>query len=386
MKKVYLLIVLFSFGVSHSQKSIDFVKTDFNETLKLAKKSNKIAVYIFYANWCPHCEKMRKYVFTEPDVAEFFNSKFVTNIQDAESSEGMPLAKKFAVKAYPTFIFLDDNGTVLYQMSGELNSEKLIVEAKNAMDRTKQFPYLKSEFAKDVSNGDNALAYISVLRKAGLDASNTANQYFQTVKRDDIFTAMNWKIFANGVSDMDTEIFQFVVKNQPGFAMVSSEKRVSRKLVNAASERLEAYVGQADTINYNAKRKAVANLNLAKTDSLLFLYDRRIAERANDWKKYHKASAAGIKNAWNDPTMLTEIVRNDLKNLTDNTLLLKDIEWINRAIELKPDQEKYLALAKLQFKTGQKNLSLKSAQMARDLAASYQFSTTEIDAFIKEIK
>ena len=53
-----------------------------------------------------HVKKMDNFVFTDSIIGDFYNKNFICLKYDAERGEGITLANKFEVKAYPTLLFL----------------------------------------------------------------------------------------------------------------------------------------------------------------------------------------------------------------------------------------------------------------------------------------
>ena len=76
---------------------------------------------------------MKANVFTEPEVAKLYNATFINVSVDGEKGEGVQLAKKYGVKGYPTFVFLNPDGTISYQTSGYHNKNEFIEIAKKGM-------------------------------------------------------------------------------------------------------------------------------------------------------------------------------------------------------------------------------------------------------------
>ena len=54
----------------------------------------------FWAEWCGPCKMLAKEVFTDPEVAAFFNEKFVNVKVDMEKGEGVEL--KNSIRYRPT--------------------------------------------------------------------------------------------------------------------------------------------------------------------------------------------------------------------------------------------------------------------------------------------
>ncbi|RZJ27991.1 MAG: DUF255 domain-containing protein, partial [Flavobacterium sp.] len=255
MMKKFLLLLLASFAV-HAQEKINFREGKLSDILKIAKAENKPLLYMGYATWCEHCKKMKSEVITDKAVADYFNTNFVCMWQDMESGEGVDIRKKYSVRAFPTFLFFNPAGDLLYSVSGELTAAEFIGEGQNAFNEKKQFPYLKAQFDADPKNPDKCLAYVSALRRSNFDTEPIVKNYFSGMPDEQLVTENNWRIIANGVRDINSREFQYVLKNQAAFAGVSSAKRVDKKIVNMVQEWLTPFVDRLDTVGYMEKRRS----------------------------------------------------------------------------------------------------------------------------------
>lgn len=104
--------------LSSLAQGVDFKELPVREVLDLAQKEKKLVFVDFYTTWCGPCKKMSSEVFTQRHVGEYFNRTFVNLKVDAEKGEGVELAKRYQVKAYPTFVVLKPDGTEIYRTSG----------------------------------------------------------------------------------------------------------------------------------------------------------------------------------------------------------------------------------------------------------------------------
>lgn len=86
----------------------DFRHITFDEALQAAKKEKKHVFIDFYTDWCGPCKRMSREVFPQKSVGDFMNARFVCLKLNAEK-EGVELAKKYGVKAYPTYYVIDLN-------------------------------------------------------------------------------------------------------------------------------------------------------------------------------------------------------------------------------------------------------------------------------------
>ncbi|MFN8275402.1 MAG: thioredoxin fold domain-containing protein [Flavobacteriaceae bacterium] len=371
-----------------AQGKIDFDSSGYNSVMQRAKKEHKPVFYMLYATWCAHCNKMKQEVFTDTLVSNFINKHYISAWQDIEKGEGEMFKKKFGIKFFPTFIFFDENGKELYNISGEFKPAEFVTEAKNALIPEKQLPYLEAQFNADVSNADKCLAYLSALNK-GRDRqllSPIAAKYLATQKDEQLISANNWKIIANGVTDIQSREFQYVLGHIKEFEGVSSAKRVQRKIENTVNEFLSPAVELSDTLTYHKRRAIAQTINMRRVDSLLFGFDTQLAVKVNNWKNYRKATAANTeKFVWNDAKTLLDIAGNYQKNIVESTALLDAIKWTQRAISLNETYDAEILLARLYLKNKDKKMAQEWAEKAKAKNAAFGWKTAEADEILSQI-
>lgn len=114
---------------------IQFTEGKWKQILEKAKKEKKMIFFDAYASWCGPCKAMQKYVFTQPNVGEFFNKNFVNVKIDMEEGEGPQLAAIYPLDAYPTLFFMDSNGKVINKNRGGLDPDALINLGKSVLKK-----------------------------------------------------------------------------------------------------------------------------------------------------------------------------------------------------------------------------------------------------------
>lgn len=140
MKKLLLVasILCLSATVGLSQ-GIKFEEGTWAEVVAKAKAENKPIFVDLYATWCGPCKVMAKNVFTDNNVGNKFNASFVNYKIDAEKGEGITLAKKYNIKGYPTFIFVDPtNEKEVYRVMGAMTATEFNAEADKALEKAKK--------------------------------------------------------------------------------------------------------------------------------------------------------------------------------------------------------------------------------------------------------
>lgn len=111
----------------------DFHKGSWEEALKRSETEKKPIFVVFHTSWCGTCKKLKASTLQDADAAKFYKENFISLSLDAESGQGEILAKQWGVKAYPSFVFTDAQGKVLYRSKGYQNSPQLIELGKKAL-------------------------------------------------------------------------------------------------------------------------------------------------------------------------------------------------------------------------------------------------------------
>lgn len=142
----------------------------YDEGLAKAKKEGKHLFIDFTAKWCGYCKKMDGSTFVEPEIVKMLNNDFVPVRVDGDSEkeldiEGYKVTEKnlsrqeYKVRGYPTFWFLDAQGTKLgavqgFQPASNLLSTLQYVKEKKYATKTEQKTESKKE-AEEKESPDN---------------------------------------------------------------------------------------------------------------------------------------------------------------------------------------------------------------------------------------
>lgn len=105
MKKLIFLFGLFIAFQAVAQEGIRFRHCSWEEAKAMAKKEKKPIFIDFYTQWCGPCLNMAENIFTLGSVGNFYNDHFVCLKIDAETGEGVELAKKIRSRFLPHLCF-----------------------------------------------------------------------------------------------------------------------------------------------------------------------------------------------------------------------------------------------------------------------------------------
>ena len=384
---IFLICILLHVQPTLSQHEVVFSDNGLQLALSKAKAKNKPVLLWCYTTWCPHCKFMKENVFINKEVAEYFNNTFICVSQDMEKENGLDLNKELKILSFPTFIFYNSTGNLIYRIEGELTSGAFIQEGKNALTSKKQLPYLKQLFEKDVSNSMNCYNYLRALKKGGIDYSVPVKQYFTSQSDNQLLSELNWRIISNGISDINSHEMQFVIHHQKEYATIVSPERVKRRLDYLVKELLTPSTEINDTATYRIKRKMAQKIHLFSTDSLIFTFDLRIWESTKNWNEYSNVCMKSTKTfAWNTKTQLNDIAGNFLLYVSDKNVLTEAVKWTLRSLELAKEYDTYLLCSRLYQKLHNIPEAIHMAEKGKDLSDKYGWEGAEAEKLLKELQ
>ena len=71
-------------------------------------------------------------------MGKVFNARFVNLKMDMEKGEGLEVAKRYGITAYPTLLVINPDGTVAGKVVGALQMEKFLEEMEKIPTATQK--------------------------------------------------------------------------------------------------------------------------------------------------------------------------------------------------------------------------------------------------------
>ncbi len=214
MKKSFFLLTFLTFSsFAEDNKGIKFTEGSWSQVRAEAKKQNKLIFIDIYTTWCGPCKMMSANVFTDTHVADKFNQAFINYKIDAEKGEGVELAKTFAITAYPTYLFVNADGELVYRALGAMPAEKFMIEADKALSAGKSYKS-SEELDKDFKSGrrDADFLYEYMKRKSLNGGENSAllDEYLKAVPESSYKTEKILSIISENIGTIETKAFNIL--------------------------------------------------------------------------------------------------------------------------------------------------------------------------------
>lgn len=234
LKQLFVFLLLVCMGSANltlRASGIEFNHGSWAEIVSKAKAENKLIFIDFYTQWCGPCLNMAQTVFSQSEVGEFYNKNFVNAKIDAENGEGRELAKKYQVRAYPSYIFVDPaSEEAVHRSSSRQSVEQFITTGKNAMTPTRRSFYLFDEYQKGNRSRE--------LLKDYIDYNSSIYQSRAVVTAFDELIAGGakltepdiWDLYNRTISGMDNKYIKEVSDNYSQFCTLFGKEQVDAKL------------------------------------------------------------------------------------------------------------------------------------------------------------
>ncbi|WP_316819184.1 thioredoxin family protein [Pedobacter nyackensis] len=223
----FILYATFVWGQSGTKGGIQFFQGSWKQLLEEARAKDKMIFIDVYTDWCGPCKYMDKSVFTEQLVAEKYNALFLNYKVDAEKGEGIDIAKKFGVNAYPTFLFLNSSGYLIHKVVGEREKGPFIAVAEAALKAGVDDNNL-GNFEMKFNEGDRTSlflkAYLNRLNEVNMDNSLVLDEYFKTIPNQLLKEDATLLYLAQQVAGARTAALMHLIHHYDEMSIDSKEK------------------------------------------------------------------------------------------------------------------------------------------------------------------
>ncbi len=388
MQRLLLLLITCSlYAAQLTGQSIDFQPMSVEDAILESGKTGKPVMFMAYQGTCGHCEKMINNVFPDTAVSNFYNANYINvKVDMLDQNMAKKYIQRFSISSFPTFIILNGKAETLYQYVGEFKTTEFIKQGRLALDPQNQIPTNRTAFEKNPSDSTACYNYLLVLSRGRLSTQPTANYYFNANNKQLEFTIANWRILSMSVSDMESEVFKYMIAHRDDFSKIATAKKVDRKIYLTAAYNLQTPANMNDTLNYFKFRNIAAQFNLPIVDSLILVNDLNLNEKNKNWNAYIAAAKTGAEiYLWNDANTLRRISENIYEHSEDRSTLIKGANFAVRSSELKPDYFSNISAAKIYYKVGYNDQAVKYAKQAVSEGKKKNMNVSEAEKIIAEI-
>lgn len=384
MKKI-LPIFLVLFSIIINAQGINFEKDTFKNILEKAKKENKLVFLDAYTTWCGPCKMLERNVFPQKEVGDFYNAHFINAHFDMEKGEGIDLAKKYSVFSYPSLLFINGDGVVVYRTAGYVGPAEFVTLGKTAINPENKLENKLAKFEAGESNPDFLIDLIKNSYNTDFSfAKKVSERYFQNKKPEELTKddAGMLLYFTKSTEDAN---YAFLEKNKTEILKYIPENVISdfEKQIKITSVIQKSMDDTNHTINNEFLTSELSKI-LGDKEGKQISGKIRLDYyfRTQNYDEYQKAAADYYQDpSLFDATELNDIAWNFYLYINDKAALQDAVKWCLESVKKQEDSFNTDTLARVYFKLGDmKNAKIwaeKSIAVAKSKNAEYT-STEEL--------
>jgi len=439
MKKLLLIIHALLFSMLGFSQGIEFEHGTWKEVLAKAQQTNKPVFVDVYTTWCGPCKMMDRDIFPLEAVGKVYNAGFVCYHLDAEKGEGIEVAKKYEVKAYPTYLFIKADGTLFFRSMGSMEAKAFLEVSNTALSEFKD-PKTLSDWEKEYAarkNDPKFLSdYIDKRSKQGLSNATFFDDYLKLIPEEERtsdnvvrlykYTAETLKVNSFAYTNLKKNndilagkfsgfnLLYYGIENTVSEAAKSKNEQLLTSAMSAYDQLpngvapnskdelyMQYFQRTKETDKYVKHASNFCNNHLMKMndDSIAIkdkvsaqLLEKRISagEFANlDSSRIAQIRAYAAHGEKNKISLLlNDIAWTVFLKVSDKNVLQNALNWSKRSRELAPDNSGYLdTYANLLYKLGRKEEAITSEKEALgyDAKANKEPNATMVEVLRKMI-
>lgn len=383
----FLGMILLVFG----QQNINFQDLSFKDLLAKAKKEKKILFIDAYASWCGPCKMMEKNVFTTKSVSDYYNTNFVNAHFDMEKGEGREIASKFGIRSYPTYLFLNGEGELVYQSAGYMGETEFVEVGKQANNPNNKKGSLKDRFAKGEKDAEFLINIMKLNAQSDFEfAKKASERYFENKKFTETFTQDEVSFllyFLKSDTDKNYKVFKDkkddIIKLIPEQTYISFDNELKLgKLINDVINSKNSKIDDDYFMN-NATPLIGAEEAKKRLDHLKLSF----YEQTSNFPEYEKVALEYFKNPdvmdQNEVLKAAWIFSDNVKNVKS---LKTATEWTEKIVMRGETSENTYVLAKLYAQLGQKDLAKNFAELSKGIAEKTGKDSTLATQLLQKLK
>ncbi len=389
MKNILLLLLpaLVAWHDPAPAQGIHFEQDSFSVLLAKAKRDHKAVFIDCYTTWCGPCKWMEKNIFPNDTAGNYYNSHFICASFDMEKGEGIDLKKRYDVRCYPTYLYIDEDGNLLHRVSSTCSVREFVAHGETAFSPN-NYATLDAAYRKGNAPPEILRGYIGVRQGSCLPSDSVLATYTATQPESAYMAQENWNVLRLYVRDPACTLFRALIANTSAYEAKYTADSVQQIILKIYGGALSSCLyPKLDSAQYMSLRAEIVAQQLPYMEQAVLGNDMGFYQQAGQWKQYAHASFTYLQlYADSNWLIMNNICWAIYENIDDTLILDSALTWIQKSIAIYESYYNTDTYAALLYKLGRKEDALRACERALILAEQEKIEAPGTKELLVKIK
>jgi hypothetical protein len=234
MTKIKILIcclfIFFTLPVLAQKEGLRFFKGNWLKAMEEAKNSNKLIFVNVYTEWSESSRMMKEDIFPLKMVGDKYNNQFVNYRVDGDWREGESFNKRYQIEVYPTYLYINGDGVVVYRSSGyEEDPRWFISLADTALyiqDLRQKMPLFQASYPSWKNDKEFVREYLNRLVAFDMPADTinmVRDHFFSQLSPSELKDTVTAAVLLKSITTIEPPAFEYIMANQPFYKSFTPE-------------------------------------------------------------------------------------------------------------------------------------------------------------------
>lgn len=195
---------------------------DYAAAQRVALDTDRLIMIDFYTEWCGPCKMLDQNTWPHALVAAESANIAPVKLEAEKNKDGVKLAEKYKVEAYPTILFIDKSGAEMGRFVGFAPPEEMSSNIAGVVQRYREDAKVDAAIKAKPEDGENNAKFVLValgrdeVDKAVAAAKKLADSKYKGAMRARAFAALGSRYLAEKKWDDAVKYFGLAKENTKG--------------------------------------------------------------------------------------------------------------------------------------------------------------------------
>lgn len=380
------------------------IKIAFNEgnwfaVVEQARNENKFIFVDVYADYCPPCKTMDREVFSNNEVAIFYNEHFINYKINLSKSNNTYFQEMYTIGELPALMYFTTDGTtVMYQETGcktileFLTMGQGVIQSRRSVKDWGQNPNnirfleLKDRYEREIRLPADVKEYAYLCKEYNEPFNEIVNVYL-SMQGNTLRSKENRQFIYDFTFNLENQAVDYFIEDLVYFKEAFGGRDINAKLKTAIYNSVLTATRTGDYALFNKAEDVIPKASLPDEERFTFEMRSLFYQGTNNWNNYAKVAYKYLSvRTPSDAQLLNDVASKFQQHVSNKKMLKAASNWVRKSIKIENEYYNNATYAGLLYKMGKTNKAIKVAQDAIYIANLREEDASETLRFLDRMK